>query len=95
MPPAARAASCCSASGRLLRQSAESLAGRVAYIELPPFLAGEVVGSTEGCVDDRARVSSLWLRGGFPRSYLAPSDAESLAWRADFVQTFLARDLPA
>ena len=83
-----------SASGRLLRQSAESLAGRVAYIELPPFLAGEVVGSTEGCVDDRARVSSLWLRGGFPRSYLAPSDAESLAWRADFVQTFLARDLP-
>ena len=83
-----------SASGRLLRQSAESLAGRVAYIELPPFLAGEVVGSAEGSVDDRARVSSLWLRGGFPRSYLAPSDAESLAWRADFVQTFLARDLP-
>lgn len=80
-----------SASGRLLQQSAESLAGRVAYLELPPFLASEVA---EGKDDDPVRVSSLWLRGGFPRSYLAASDVESLAWRADFIQTFLARDMP-
>jgi uncharacterized protein len=80
-----------SASGRLLQQSAESLAGRVAYLELPPFLASEVA---EGTANDPARVSSLWLRGGFPRSYLAADEAESLAWRGDFIQTFLARDLP-
>lgn len=80
-----------SACGRLLQQSAESLAGRVAYLELPPFLASEVA---EGKVGDPTRVSSLWLRGGFPRSFLAASDVESLAWRADFIQTFLARDMP-
>jgi predicted AAA+ superfamily ATPase len=79
-----------SASGRLLRQSAESLAGRVAYLELPPFLASEVIAGK----DAAARVTTLWLRGGFPRSYLADSDIESLAWRADFIQTFLARELP-
>lgn len=80
-----------SASGRLLRQSAESLAGRIAYLELPPFTAREIVG---GGADDAARVSSLWLRGGFPRAYLADDGDSSLAWRIDFIQTFLARDLP-
>lgn len=79
-----------SASGRLLRQSAESLAGRVAYLELTPFLVREVARNHA----DVERIASLWLRGGFPRSYLAADAAESLAWRADFIQTFLARDLP-
>ena len=79
-----------SASGALLRQSAESLAGRVAYLELTPFLLDEVA------IDPKATVqaASLWLRGGFPRSFLAANDADSIAWRTDFLETFLARDLP-
>lgn len=76
-----------SASGRLLRQSSESLAGRVAYLELSPLLIEEVGA-------EPAAASSLWLRGGFPPSYTAPDDAASFAWRGDFIQTFLARDLP-
>ena len=76
-----------SASGSLLRQSAESLAGRVSYLELTPFLASEV--GTEP-----SAISSLWLRGGFPESFLAPDETASLNWRADFVKTLLARDLP-
>lgn len=79
-----------SASGRLLRQSAESLAGRVAYLELTPFLAREVARDRA----DAEHVASLWLRGGFPRSFLAADAGESIAWRTDFIQTFLARDLP-
>jgi predicted AAA+ superfamily ATPase len=76
-----------SASGSLLRQSAESLAGRVAYVELTPLLSAELPS-------DLATVQTLWLRGGFPLSYLAPDDATSLQWRQDFITTFLQRDLP-
>jgi predicted AAA+ superfamily ATPase len=76
-----------SASGRLLQQSSESLAGRVAYLELTPLQVCETSQST-------ADVAELWLRGGFPRSYLANDLESSLAWRSDFIQTFLARDLP-
>jgi uncharacterized protein len=76
-----------SASGSLLRQTAESLAGRVSYLELTPLLASEVAA-------DLLQLQSLWLRGGFPVSYSAPSDALSFAWRQDFIQTFLQRDLP-
>lgn len=76
-----------SASGSLLRQTAESLAGRVSYLELTPLLASEVAG-------DLLQLQSLWLRGGFPVSHSAPSDALSFAWRQDFIQTFLQRDLP-
>lgn len=84
-----------SASGALLRQSAESLAGRVAYVELTPFLLDEVVAATEGAgAPLTAGAAALWLRGGFPRSFLAHDDAESMAWRVDFIDTFLARDLP-
>jgi len=79
-----------SASGPLLRQSAESLAGRVAYLELTPFLLDEMV-ATGDATEQAAR---LWLRGGFPRSFLAADDAESIDWRRDFIETFLARDLP-
>lgn len=73
-----------SASPGLLRQSSESLAGRVEYFELQGFGLGDV----------GARWDRLWIRGGFPRSYLARSDDESLRWRRDLIRTFLERDLP-
>lgn len=76
-----------SASGKLLRQSSESLAGRVSYLELAPLLVEEVGA-------DPAQVAALWLRGGFPPSFTAPDDGASFSWRGDFLQTFLARDLP-
>ncbi len=74
-----------SASPELLRQSSESLAGRVAFLDLGGFSLAEVLP---------ARLDRLWLRGGFPRSFLARSDAASAGWREDFVRTFLERDLP-
>lgn len=80
-----------SASGKLLRQSSESLAGRVAYLELTPFLIDEV---GDGVGNNATSISRLWLRGGFPQSYLAADDAGSLAWRADLSKTLLTRDLP-
>jgi uncharacterized protein len=75
-----------SASRELIRQSSETLAGRIAYLELTPFVATEAAG--------RAGSDRLWLRGGFPPSLLARSEAGSVAWRHDFVRTFLERDLP-
>ena len=77
-----------SASGDLLRQSGESLAGRVSYLELTPLLAAELP------VARLADLQSLWLRGGFPLSFLARDDASSYIWRQDFIRTFLQRDLP-
>jgi predicted AAA+ superfamily ATPase len=74
-----------SASMDLLRQSSESLAGRIRYLELAPLDADEV---------GRERQDALWLRGGFPQSLLAASDAASLRWRADFIRTYLERDIP-
>jgi len=75
-----------SASGELLRQQSESLAGRVAYLELPPVLAAEQP-------PDLASLQTLWLRGGFPLSLLAATEADSYAWRRDFIESFLLRDL--
>lgn len=75
-----------SASNVLLHQSAESLAGRVRYIELFPLLLDEVGAE---------QLNPLWLRGGFPDSLLAPSDAASLRWREDFLRSYLERDIPA
>lgn len=75
-----------SASNVLLHQSAESLAGRVRYIEMPPLLLDEV---------GEDRLNDLWLRGGFPDSFQADSDQNSLAWREDFLRTYLERDIPA
>ena len=69
----------------LLRQSAESLAGRIEYIELTGLQVAEV---------GAARIQQLWVRGGFPRSFLADTDADSAAWRKAFVRTFIERDLP-
>ncbi len=78
-----------SASIDLLKQSAESLAGRIAYLELTPFLVTEIDGGDPKLTD------RLWVRGGFPDSYLAPDDGSSLDWRLAFIQTYLERDLPA
>lgn len=74
-----------SASMDLLKQSGESLAGRIAYLELAPFDALEV---------ETVQMDRLWLRGGFPSSFLADSDAASLKWRQDFIRTYLERDIP-
>jgi hypothetical protein len=74
-----------SASIDLLKQSSESLAGRIRYLELATLDAGEV---------GRDRLEALWLRGGFPQSLLAESDAASLRWRVDFIRTYLERDVP-
>ena len=75
-----------SASMDLLRQSGESLAGRIAYLELGPLDLREL--------GDAAR-TRLWVRGGFPRSLLAPTDADSAMWRENFIRTYLERDVPA
>lgn len=80
-----------SASGVLLRQTSESLAGRVAQLELTPFQAREVLSSAASAAD----LNPLWVRGGFPLSWLAPDDAASLRWREAFVTTYLERDIPA
>jgi predicted AAA+ superfamily ATPase len=76
-----------SASRDLIRQSSESLAGRIAYLDLTPFLLSELEAAQK---DDIRR---LWLRGGFPRSYLAEDLDISFEWRQDFIRTFLERDI--
>jgi predicted AAA+ superfamily ATPase len=78
-----------SASMDLLKQSAESLAGRIAYLELTPFTVREIEALGMNAVD------RLWVRGGFPDSYLAPDDSTSFHWRLAFIQTYLERDIPA
>lgn len=75
-----------SAAPELLKQSSETLAGRIAFHRLPGFDLGEVGGRN---------LRRLWLRGGFPLSYTTRTDAQSAQWRRDFVSTFLERDLPA
>ena len=74
-----------SASLDLLRQSGESLAGRISYIDMTPLTVQEV-GDHE--------VQSLWVRGGFPDSFLAPDDASSMDWRKELLRTYLERDVP-
>ncbi len=74
-----------SASVDLLKQSGESLAGRIAYLELGPFDALETPANS---------MNTLWTRGGFPASFLASSDAASFRWRQDFIRTYLERDIP-
>jgi hypothetical protein len=80
-----------SASGVLLQQTSESLAGRVAQLELTPFQAREVLPADATAAD----MNSLWVRGGFPLSWLAPSEADSLTWREVFITTYLEKDIPA
>lgn len=75
-----------SASAELLRQESESLAGRVSFVDVRGFSLAEV---------GARRLDRLWLRGGFPRSFVAGSDGESFTWRSDFITTFVERDLAA
>lgn len=73
-----------SASRDLIRQSSETLAGRIAYLELTPFSFAEVGGD----------LHQLWMRGGFPPAYLAQTEADSVTWRKHYISTFLERDIP-
>ena len=75
-----------SASRDLIRQSSESLAGRIAYLDLTPILAVEVTGTP--------RAEVLWERGGFPESLSASDAGASLDWRMDYIRTYLERDVP-
>ena len=75
-----------SASRDLIKQSTESLAGRIAYIDLTPFILKEVMNTSSW--------SDIWLRGGFPESVLADNDMNSFDWRLDFIRTFMERDIP-
>jgi len=74
-----------SAAIDLLAQSGESLAGRIAFVELAPFDVTEV---------GEPQLDRLWVRGGFPDSFLAANDARSLRWRQDFIRTYLEREVP-
>ncbi|TKB64890.1 MAG: ATP-binding protein, partial [Mesorhizobium sp.] len=74
-----------SASIDLMRQSGETLAGRIAYLEMHP-IDGLEVGAAE--------LGPLWVRGGFPDSFLSASDRASQRWRLDFIRTYLERDIP-
>ena len=74
-----------SASPDIIKNASETLAGRVEFVELSGFDLQEI---TTGSID------ALWLRGGFPRSFLAESDEDSMAWREGFIRTFLERDIP-
>lgn len=78
-----------SVSPTMLKQSSETLAGRIGYFELTPFLLTEVTAEQS----DGEVLRRHWLRGGFPRSYLAPSDEASREWRDEFLRTFVERDL--
>ncbi|MFQ5673602.1 MAG: ATP-binding protein [Nitrospinales bacterium] len=73
-----------SASIDLLKQSGETLAGRIAYSELSPITFSEYQES----------IDTLWVRGGFPKSLLATNDKKSLVWRKNFIRTYLERDIP-
>lgn len=78
-----------SAAMDLLRQSGESLAGRISYLELSPFDVLEIGQPATG-----AELDKLWVRGGFPLSYLARSSTLSMEWRRNFIRTYLERDIP-
>ncbi|MBN1864235.1 MAG: ATP-binding protein [Victivallales bacterium] len=75
-----------SSSPGLIRDSSESLAGRIEFVEMGGFSLPEV---------GEDKLEQLWIRGGFPRSFLAKDDSDSRAWREKFVQTFLERDIPS
>jgi predicted AAA+ superfamily ATPase len=74
-----------SASPELVRGTSETLAGRITFVEMTGFILEEVGAK---------KAHALWLRGGFPKSFLAKSEQDSVAWRDDFIRTFLERDIP-
>lgn len=75
-----------SASPYLLKRSSETLAGRISYLKMGGFSTGHIQPD---------QLQKLWIRGGFPRSFLARREAESFLWRQDFISTFLERDIPS
>ena len=75
-----------SASRDLMRQSTESLAGRISYLDLTPFLLEEIQTNISW--------QDIWLKGGFPESILAENDSTSYDWRQNFIRTFMERDIP-
>ena len=76
-----------SASRDLIRQSSETLAGRISYVEMSPFFRVET--------SSHSSLLEYWLRGGYPRSFLASNDSISFDWREDYIKSFLERDLPS
>ena len=74
-----------SAGKDLLRQSSESLAGRISYLEMTPFTLLEL---------SKKKMEQLWLRGGFPKSFLSKNETTSVEWRENYIRTFLERDIP-
>ena len=84
-PPPCRFLLLGSASPGLMKRSSETLAGRVHFVDMTGFTLAET---------GVERQSQLWVRGGFPKSFLAPDEPRSLKWREDFIQTFLQRDMP-
>jgi len=74
-----------SASPELIRHSSESLAGRIIYHELSPFIFKEI---------DGGKIQKLWLRGGYPQSFLSKNDGDSFTWREAFIKTYLEMDIP-
>lgn len=77
-----------SASRELIRQTSESLAGRIGLIELTPFLINEIQNSED------YQLSKYWFRGGYPESFLSQSDDDSKLWRENFIRTYIERDIP-
>ena len=76
-----------SASRELVNKSSESLAGRIGYVELTPFNLSEILQESD---EDTTK---LWMRGGFPTSYLAETDRQSFIWRQSYIRSYLERDL--
>lgn len=84
-----------SASMDLLRQSSESLAGRISYVEMTPLTYREVQSVDQSkSQNEQALIDNLWLKGGFPESHIRQDEEASLQWRQDFIQTYLERDIP-
>ncbi len=73
-----------SASPLLIKQSSETLAGRISYLQLTPF-----------SINETREIERSWMRGGFPRSYLAPTAEQSYSWRKNYISTFLEKDIPS
>ena len=78
-----------SASPNLIQKSSETLAGRIGFIEMTPFVYSEVA-----MLNKSFSLPDLWFRGGFPDSYLALGDEESSLWRENYIRTYIERDLP-
>lgn len=81
-----------SAALDLLKQSSESLAGRIINVEMTPFQPKEVIEQASKFQEEA--LSTLWVRGGFPNSFLAEDDEESFLWRQSFIKSYLERDVP-